>query len=548
MGLTLVGIVAVIAVALAGSWGLGQLDHAAGDISLQAEILRHNLEGDMMHEGLQGDVYAALYAAGRGDAAQLARVNEAAQQHARAFRENIAAIEALSPTGAVAKAVVDLQAPLDAYIREGETLVSLAGSDAAAASTRLPGFNRAFANLEREMAALSDLLERENAAAGAAGKKAKESASRVTLIVAIASVVLALLVAWRISAGITKGLRLAVDLANRLAAGDMTANVDFTSTDETGQMLASMRNMTERLSQVIGEVRSGANALSSAAAQVAGSSQSLSQGTSEQAASVEETTSSLEQMSASITQNAENSSQMEQMAKRGSKDAVDSGGAVNETVEAMNLIAEKISIIEEIAYQTNLLALNAAIEAARAGEHGRGFAVVATEVRKLAERSQTAAKEISTLAGNSVKVAAKSGQLLSELVPNIRKTAELVQEVTAASSEQASGVTQINRALAQVDQVTQRNASAAEELSSTAEELASQAESLQQLMAFFRLQHEREEMRPHTAVHVAARSPQVSAYATTSARIPVRGATVVDGNGRDSQASREHAENEWVRF
>jgi methyl-accepting chemotaxis protein len=192
-------------------------------------------------------------------------------------------------------------------------------------------------------------------------------------------------------------------------------------------------------------------------------------------------------MATSIQQNADNTRQMEQMALQGSRDAEESGRAVGETVEAMNSIARKISIIEEIAYQTNLLALNAAIEAARAGEHGRGFAVVATEVRKLAERSQAAAKEIGALASSSVKVAERSGELLTALVPAIRKTAELVQQVASASAEQSTGVTQINQALSQVDQVTQRNASAAEELSSTAEEMASQAEALDELMSFFKL-------------------------------------------------------------
>jgi methyl-accepting chemotaxis protein len=234
-------------------------------------------------------------------------------------------------------------------------------------------------------------------------------------------------------------------------------------------------------------VRAGANAVSAASAQVSSTAQSLSRGTSEQAACAEETTSSLEQMSASISQNVENTRQMEQMAVKGSTDADESGKAVKETLAAMQTIAQKISIIDEIAYQTNLLALNAAIEAARAGEHGRGFAVVATEVRKLAERSQTAAQEISGLASSSVKVAERSGQLLTDLVPAIRKTAELVQEVAASSREQAAGVAQVNKAMSQVDQVTQRNASAAEELASTAEELTAQAEALNQLMAFFRV-------------------------------------------------------------
>ena len=217
----------------------------------------------------------------------------------------------------------------------------------------------------------------------------------------------------------------------------------------------------------------------------------LSQGSTEQAAAAEETTSAMEEMAASVQQNADNARQTDKIASTAAEDAKSSGDAVARTVEAMREVAEKINIIEEIARKTDLLALNAAVEAARAGEHGKGFAVVASEVRKLAERSQTAAAEISRLTTDGVKTAEGAGQLLSKLVPDIRKTAELVREIAAASGEQSTGATQINKALQQLDQVIQQNASASEEMASTSEELASQADVLRSAIGFFKLDHDR---------------------------------------------------------
>jgi len=304
------------------------------------------------------------------------------------------------------------------------------------------------------------------------------------------------------------GLLVAVILAGAARAEEPASNMSFFITSEgsgDGANLGGLEGADAHCATLAADAgsdkeqwraylstqaRDGEAAVTSAASQVSARAQALSQGTSSQASSVEETTASLEELNASISGNADNSRQTEEIAARSAKDAEQSAQIVVATVDAMRTIAEKVTIIEDIAYMTNLLALNAAIEAARAGEHGRGFAVVATEVRKLAERSQKAAKEINTVAAGSVLVAEKAGEQLTQLGPSIRKTAELVQEVAASSMEQSSSVKEMNNAMILVDQVTRRNAAASEELSSTAEELSAQSEALMQQVGFFRLGNE----------------------------------------------------------
>ncbi|VAW64917.1 Methyl-accepting chemotaxis sensor/transducer protein [hydrothermal vent metagenome] len=275
-------------------------------------------------------------------------------------------------------------------------------------------------------------------------------------------------------------------LAENISKGNLTQDLSNDGKKRVG-IYAAMINMQQQLTRVVEDIQGNSDQISSAAAQVSDTASSLSEAASEQAASVEETSASVEQMGASISQNSENSQITDKIASESASAARDGGEAVSGTVEAMMQIAEKISIIEDIAYQTNMLALNAAIEAARAGDHGKGFAVVAAEVRKLAERSQLAASEISTLTGDSVKIAEKAGILLGKMVPDISRTAELVQEISAASEEQSSGVGQINSAMQQLDKVTQQNAAGSEELAATAEQMQAQSANLQQVVSFFKL-------------------------------------------------------------
>jgi methyl-accepting chemotaxis protein len=270
-----------------------------------------------------------------------------------------------------------------------------------------------------------------------------------------------------------------------LAEGDLTKRIERNYEGLFGRVKDSANETAQNLTRVIGEVRAASNALTNAASQVSSTAQALSQSASEQAANVEQTTESVAVMSTSISRNSDNAKVTDGMATKTSKEAVEGGRAVTQTVEAMNQIAAKIGIVDDIAYQTNLLALNAAIEAARAGEHGKGFAVVAAEVRKLAERSQFAAREIGDLAKQSVLTAERAGQLLDEIVPSIRKTSELVQEIAVASNEQSESVTHIGGAMGQLNKATQQNASASEELAATSEELSAQAEHLQQTIDFF---------------------------------------------------------------
>jgi methyl-accepting chemotaxis protein len=369
-----------------------------------------------------------------------------------------------------------------------------------------------------------------------AGAIADYGQARALLIgIIAASIIVALAAGAWISIAIARGLGKAVGLANAVAIGDLGQSITVKDDDEIGDLVKSLNGMVANLNntakiaeaiangdlsvqakplsdkdtlgialermvaklrEIVSDAVRASDSVSSGSVQLSASAEQLSQGATEQASATEEASSSMEEMASNVKQNADNASQTEKIARQSALDAEASGVAVTRAVQAMETIAQKIGIVQEIARQTDLLALNAAVEAARAGEHGRGFAVVASEVRKLAERSQAAAQEIGTLSGATVSSAREAGAMLARLVPDIKRTAELVEEITAACREQDIGCEQINKAIQQLDSVTQQNAAASEQVSATSEQLTSQATSLQQTIAYFRIEENRPKAKP----------------------------------------------------
>ncbi|MUZ58181.1 methyl-accepting chemotaxis protein [Agrobacterium vitis] len=426
-------------------------------------------------------------------------------------------------------------AALEADFRKQDDVIqSLALSgDTTGALKVSTGENRVTTNNIDEMISRIITLEQTRLKeADDAGDAEYANARLILVSLAIGATLVAILAALWIVISITRGLGQAVASVRKVADGDLTQFADIRSRDEIGDLLQYVNTMIERLRGVVGDALSASDNVSSGSQQLSSASEQVSQGATEQASSAEEASASMEEMAANIKQNADNAAQTEKIARQSSKDAETSGEAVNRAVGAMRTIAEKISIVQEIARQTDLLALNAAVEAARAGEHGKGFAVVASEVRKLAERSQAAAAEISTLSGQTVQVATEAGEMLTRLVPDIRKTAELISEISAACREQDIGASQINEAIQQLDKVTQQNAGASEEMSATSEELAAQAEELQTSIAFFKVDGAHQKKPAQQTRAVAARAAPARTAAPAKSRTPTSSQTVAAQQAR----------------
>jgi len=438
------------------------------------------------------------------------------------------------------------------------------------------------AKIVNAIALLSDKAVAAMAATSDATGRQYETSRTVLLSFIVVATLFALAVAVWMSLGIGRGLKRGIAAAEAVAIGDLESEIDYKANDEIGDLIITLRRMTanlretagvaakiadgdllvspkplsdkdtlghaltrmvERLRAVVTDALTASGNVSSGSQQLSSAAEQIAQGATEQASAAEEASSAMEEMAANIKQNADNAAQTEKIARQSAKDAESSGEAVARAVAAMDTIAQKITIVQEIARQTDLLALNAAVEAARAGEHGKGFAVVASEVRKLAERSQAAAGEISHMSGDTVKSAQDAGEMLNRLVPDIRKTAELIAEISAACREQDIGAAQINQAIQQLDQVTQQNAGASEEMSATSEELAGQAEELQNSISFFKVDGAGDRRQPSSRPQANA----APAAKPQAARQPRTLAAKKPAQPQASQAQSVQAQQERAR-
>jgi methyl-accepting chemotaxis protein len=489
-------VVLMVVLGAVARYGMSAARTGLESVVLTARTLRNHLEGDMMHDALRSDVLAALLAESPADTQ---KVQADLREHAQHFREVIESNQQLA-TGKSREALSGIGPALDAYIKSAESIVAAAERDKAGAHRLLPEFLQSFEVLEERLAVVSDRIE---SGADDAEQQASSVIARsmtIGLAALLVAIALALTVSGLIVRAITTGLKGLIAVIARMTSGELGRKISIESSDEFGELLTQLRELDRKLTGIVTTVRDSAESVGVAARQLSQGNDDLSQRTQEQAAALEESASSMEEMAGTVNQNAENVRTASQLAI-GARDQADRGGAIvgqavsamNEVSESSRKIADIIGVVDEIAFQTNLLALNAAVEAARAAEHGRGFAVVAAEVRHLAQRSATAAKEIKGLIQLSVErvktgaeLVGESGRTMQEITASVHKLTNIVGEISAATDEQARSIEEVNRAIAQIDTVTQQNAALVEEAAASSKSMEHRTGRLLTEVAFFK--------------------------------------------------------------
>jgi methyl-accepting chemotaxis protein len=498
---------AISFVALVGGIGylaVTQLDAAMDRITSNGAAMKDQMAADQVHDALRADVLAALLAGVDGSAEERDTVKRDSAEHLALFRKLMADIDKDVTDPALRAAVDKVRPDVDAYLQSAGGIVALALSDVAAARQAHPAFMQRFRTLEKSMGALSELIESASTATRDAGDATVGQAKRNIAIAAVLAALVMVVAGTLLSRSISRPLDEAIGLAGRIAEGRLDADIDCAEDDrtETGQLKRALRSMRDSLRRIVGDVRTGTDSIATAAGQIAAGNSDLSSRTESQAGALEETASSMEELTSTVRQNAENARQANQLAHSASEVATRGGDVVGQVVQTMSAIdtasrriVDIIGVIEGIAFQTNILALNAAVEAARAGEQGRGFAVVAGEVRNLAQRANSAAREIKGLIDDSVnqvdlgsRLVGQAGSTMQEVVESVRRVSDVIGEISAASREQEDGISQVNRAIVEIDGATQQNAALVEEASAAAGAMQQQAEQLRRLVGSFTLE------------------------------------------------------------
>ena len=532
---SVVALLMVLLTATVGWWSIERLSEVARSNLETTSAIKNQMHADMMHDAIHSDVTAGLLALAKQDQAAIKEAKKDLLIHVEEFDASLKTLQTLPLSDTAREAVGVVMPGLIAYAQSAQQILAAALSGREPEAAELTGFQSAFEVLEKSMGDLGDQIESEAQTGFATTERLNSMTHYLMAGVAGVSAILMFFVSSALSSSITKPILHALKMAEAVASGDLTPKPVERLSDETGQLLLALQKMSDSLTSMVTQVRSATDSINTASAEIAAGNQDLSARTEQAASNLEETAASMEQLTSTVRQSADSARQANQLAASASEIAVRGGNVVGQVVTTMNeinasskKISDIIGVIDGIAFQTNILALNAAVEAARAGEQGRGFAVVAAEVRSLAQRSAEAAKEIKGLIGSSVdrveagsRLVAQAGQTMSEIVGSVQRVSDIIGEITAASGEQSDGISQVNVAVNQLDQMTQQNAALVEESAAAAESLKDQAARLAQVVQIFRI----DGLVSHALQAPSSPGPKVQPHKALAPARPVSAAT-----------------------